>query len=311
MIFTKPNPSPRGVPLKELEDALAATTLSVSRKGNALIVQHEKLTTYVEVVAPANPESENGPISAVVTIKTPLPKEFSKYLKTPGIVSGMNSMATMGAVTIDSKRHFIGSRLTVYEKDDAWNVQFPLILFAIIAGVDSILGATGRAMSNGPQGAGESDWTENDLEFVQSHLSRICVCSGGGRGLTAEFGLKSDAVSAGLGHHETALWQLIGDQPHPEVGGGLLCLLQLPHQIDDEVKLDQAIAELNRMEMALHDLPPHFGAWCRGNLGNNPAYVSFLPNALHATNGIALNASAWAFHRAHSADAMLVALGAR
>ena len=71
------------------------------------------------------------------------------------------------------------------------------------------------------------------------------------------------------------------------------------------------LGELNRMEMAPHDLPPHFGAWCRGNLQNNPAYVSFLPNALHSAEGIALNASLWALNRAQWADAMLVASGAR
>ena len=71
------------------------------------------------------------------------------------------------------------------------------------------------------------------------------------------------------------------------------------------------LGELNRMEMAPHDLPPHFGAWCRGNLQNNPAYVSFLPNAFHSVEGIALNASLWALNRAQWADAMLVASGAR
>tara|TARA_B100000315_G_scaffold232854_1_gene245511 strand:+ start:151 stop:348 length:198 start_codon:yes stop_codon:yes gene_type:complete len=65
------------------------------------------------------------------------------------------------------------------------------------------------------------------------------------------------------------------------------------------------------MEMEPHDLPPHFGAWCAGELGNSPAYVSFIPNALHQAPGIALNVSIWALNRAQWADAMLVALNAR
>jgi len=52
-------------------------------------------------------------------------------------------------------------------------------------------------------------------------------------------------------------------------------------------------------EMTPRNQPPHFGAWCQGNSGNTLAYVSFLPNLMHNTAGIALNVSIWAFHRAH------------
>jgi hypothetical protein len=65
------------------------------------------------------------------------------------------------------------------------------------------------------------------------------------------------------------------------------------------------------MEMAASDLPPHFGAWCQGNLDNNPAYVSFYPNVVHGIGGIALNASMWAQPRAEWADAALASLGVR
>ncbi|MFN8704930.1 MAG: hypothetical protein ACK5X0_22790, partial [Rhodospirillales bacterium] len=195
--------------------------------------------------------------------------------------------------------------------EDAWRIQFPLVLFATIGGVDSIIGATRRMFGGEPAKDGDTDWDEDDFEFVQSQLSRICVCTTGGKGLTAEFGLKPGAVSAGLGNHETALWRMMGGQPHPELGGGLFCLLQLPHQIKNEEKLHKVVNELNRMEMESHDLPPHFGAWCVGKLGNNPAYVAFLPNALHQAPGIALNVSIWALARAQWANAMLVALGAR
>ncbi len=40
--------------------------------------------------------------------------------------------------------------------------------------------------------------------------------------------------------------------------------------------------DLAQIEMAPHDLPPHFGAWCPRQLDNSPAYVTFLPNALHS-----------------------------
>jgi hypothetical protein len=57
----------------------------------------------------------------------------------------------------------------------------------------------------------------------------------------------------------------------------------------------------NKMEMAVGDLPPHFGAWCEGKLGSKPAYVSFFPNAFHklrAASPIALNAAFGAENRA-------------
>jgi hypothetical protein len=52
----------------------------------------------------------------------------------------------------------------------------------------------------------------------------------------------------------------MADQPHPELGGGLFCLLHAPHQLQDEHRLNQVCLQLNNMEMAAHDLPPHF--WC-------------------------------------------------
>lgn len=166
-----------------------------------------------------------------------------------------------------------------------------------------------RSFTGGELNDSESKWTDEDLDRVERNLSTICVCNPGHQGLTAEFGLRDGEVSAAIGHHRTALWQLRTDEPHPEMGGGLFCILQMPHQIDDESKLNKIIIQLNQMEMAPHDMPPHFGAWCIGRMDNNPAYVSFLPNTLHSVNGIALNFSIWANARAQWANAMLASLG--
>lgn len=166
-------------------------------------------------------------------------------------------------------------------------------------------------MTNEGQRGGTSQWTEPDFVRVESYLSRMCLCTTGGLGLTAEFGLNEGAVSAAAGHHKTTLFQLMADQPHPELGGGLFCLLQMPHQLQDEHRLNQVCLQLNNMEMAAHDLPLHFGAWCPGKLGNNPAYISFLPNPLHAASGIAVNSAFWAMNRAQWANAMLASLGVR
>lgn len=302
----RPPPNPRGVPLDDLEDALAPTTLKASRKGDSLVVVNDKLTTRVDVEAPENPDTGDAVISAIVTIKTQMPPEFAALARKPSFVNIINRMATLGAVTEDNGQFYIGSRLTVYEDENAWNVQLGLLLFTIISAADTILGGMRRSVSNEPPRKAEpSSWTEQDFEYAHSQLTRVCVCTLGGLGMTAEFGLRTGEVSAAVGHSKTALWQMMANQPHPEMGSGLFCILNMPQTFENETTLNNVLAELNRMEMQGNDLPPHFGAWCPGGRQNNPAYVSFLPNALHSTRGIALNMSIWALNRAQVADAML------
>jgi len=305
MIWKKPYPDPLGVPLEALEAMLEPTTLLTSREENVLIVRDEQYTTRVSVVPPTVSETADLPISAVVQIKTKLPSELEQLLSSPELLSIVNSRTAIGAITEEDKEFFIGSRLTVYEGEDVWELHFPLLLFLLCDGANAIMGATRRLFSEEEPQKGVSDWTEEDMNFVGSQLSRICYCNAGDLGLTAEFGLKAGAASALAGDKNTALWRLFADVPHPELGGGLFCLLEMPHQIEDEAKLDFLINQLNLMEMNPNDLPPHYGAWCRGKTFNNPAYVTFLPNYLHVKNGIALNFSHWASFRAQVADAML------
>jgi hypothetical protein len=204
------------------------------------------------------------------------------------------------------------SRIARAEGEDAWNVQFGLMLFSVIASAYTIIGATRKMFTQETaRPAGASAWKEADFEFAKSYLSRLCVCTTGGLGLTAEFGIRTGQVSAVAGHHYTALWQMKADQPHPEMGAGLFCLLTMPHEVDDTGRLDRILGELNRFEMQGNDLPPHFGAWCRGQRETNPAYFSFLPNSMHEVNGIAVNMSIRAMSRAQIADSMLLTLGVR
>jgi hypothetical protein len=312
MFFKKPSPTLRGVPLDRIAEALKQTTLKPSREGDTLVVKHDRFVTRVDVLAPKVSETVDGKIAAIVTIKTELPPDFSNIFIKPSMVSMVNSMATLGAVTEEKGKYFVGSRLTVYEGEDAWNVQFGLILFSVIVSADTIMGAMRKIFTEEePRAAGPSAWTERDFEFTKSYLSRVSVCTTGGLGLTAEFGIRAGEVSAAVGHHYTALWQMKADQSHPEMGSGLFCLLNMPHEIPNKEKLDNVLAELNRLEMQGNDLPPHFGAWCRGVRDTNPAYVSFLPNVLHGTNGIAVNMSFWAMSRAQMADVMLSTMGIR
>lgn len=306
------SPSPCGVPLEDLQAAINSTNLTAIREGDALVVQHDRFITRVEVSAPEIAETMDANISAIVRIKSILPAELSQIFGSKTFATTMNSMATLGALMVDNGRHVVASRLTVYEGHDNWSLDLGLIFLSVISSAETIMGATRKVLAKEqPRQTGPSAWTESDFEFVASYLSRVCVCTTGGLGLTAEFGIRSGQTSAAAGHHYTALWQMMADQPHPEMGSGLFCLLNMPHEISNKDRLDYVLAELNRLEMQGNDLPPHFGAWCRGSRDTNPAYVTFLPNSLHRTNGIALNVSTWAMNRAQLADAMLATMGIR
>jgi len=304
--------SPRGVPLEDLQAALNSTSLTAVREGNALVVQHDRFITRVEVSAPEVSETIDANISAIVRIKSILPAELSQIFSKKDFTTTINSMATLGSLIVDNGRHVVASRLTVYEGHDNWNLDLGLIFLSVISSAEAIMGATRKVLTNEhPRQTVSSAWTESDFELVASYLSRVCVCTTGGLGLTAEFAIRAQQVSAAAGDQYTALWQMIADQPHPEMGSGLFCLLNMPHQISNKERLDDVLAELNLLEMQGNDLPPHFGAWCRGSRDTNPAYVTFLPNSLHRTNGIALNVSTWAMNRAQLADAMLATMGIR
>ena len=310
----KSDPNPMGVALGDLKMMLEPTSIKASIEGNALIAQHEHYKIRVEVVPPENRESENGPIKAVVRLLTELPAPVLALFKGnhSDAIAAFNSFAALGALTYDNGKVFIGSRLTIYEEEDSWRtLHLPLLMFTVICGSEAILGGVRRTFSEEPPRGGESKWDEDDFEAIEGYLSRLCVCTTGGRGLTAEFGLAEGAASAIAGDHKTALFQMSAEDPHPELGGGLFTVLQMPHRVEEENRLKTICMQLNKMEMAAHDLPPHFGAWCPGKLGNNIAYVSFYPNALYSATGIGINVAIWALNRAQWANAMLASLGVR
>lgn len=307
---------PLGVPLQQLEAMLAPTTIKASLKDdNTLLAKHEHYTVKVEAVRAERRESQNGPIRAVVRLTSEMPAQFASMFngKEDGVTSTFNSFAALSALYVDSGKLMNGSRLTIYEEEDSWlSLHLPLLLIATICGNEPVLGAIRRSFGLGGEAAqsGDSEWDEQDMQQVESYLSRVCVCTTGGAGLTAEFPLSQDAISAATGSRDTALFQLMADQPHPELGGGLFCLLQMPHQVKgSSAQLQSICSRLNKLEMAAADLPPHFGAWCPGKLGSNPAYVCFLPNSLHRVSGIAVNTAFWAVNRARWANGVLASMG--
>ena len=292
---------------------LAPTAIKVSRKNdNTLLAKHEHYTVKVEVGPAEQRDSVNGPIRAVVKLTSELPAQIRQLFngKEESATCTFNAFAALSALYVDGDKLLNGSRLTIYEEEDSWrSLHLPLLLLTVIAGNEPILGAMRRTFGGQSPRGGNSEWTEQDMQQVESYLSQICVCTTGGAGLTAEFPLAAGVVSAATGNTETALFQLMADQPHPEMGGGLFCLLQMPQQIGDSARLQSICAQLNKLEMAAADLPPHFGAWCPGKLGGNPAYISFLPNSLHRVSGIAVNTAFWAADRANWANRVLVNMG--
>jgi len=302
---------PPADPLEDIAVALDAASIKATREGNSLVIKLPKFSTRVDVIVPENRQSHIGRIKYVIKVRTVLPRDIKAMLSTPERIIALNAMVSSGALTHDGFNVYVGSRLTISETESAWNIQFPLLLFAAIHATDSLLGAVPGALAGTDSDDSASAWGEEDFEHVESFLSRICVCTAGRSGLTAEFALGDGTGIAIDGDAKTALWKLVGDEPHPHLGGGLFCLLQLPHRVPDTAQLDEILMRLNTVEMESPNLPPHFGAWCRGRLGNNPAYVSFLSNELHSLAGIAVNMSVWARGRAMAANTTLASLGFR
>lgn len=292
-----------------IEIALKAGGMHVERTECGLIGRQDLVVVHIDIEHPAQNEGDEA-IAGVFAIRTELPEPLLALFDKPGAVAAINRFATLGALQVEDGKAILGSRITIYEREDAWNIQAPLILGTALSAPHIVLDTVHRLLTGtGKEVDRDSAWGGDDFDQVHGYLSHMSVCNADPTGLTAEFGLRQGSLSAITGDHHTALWRMFADQPHPDAGGGLLCCLEMPHRAGDESTLDAALGKLNAMEMSPIDLPPHFGAWCHGTLGDNPAYVSFLPNFLHDIPGIAVNCSFWAINRAQWADAMLPTLG--
>ncbi len=315
MFWKKKQPAgdPLGIPLSSLLPMLQPTSIRARLEGATLIADHGTYTTRVEVSPPAPEATGPDAIRAVVRVLTTLPDALASQgnLATPAGTAMLNSFASLGAVTLSGKKLVVSSRLTIFEREQhAWTpLHLPLLLFTLLSSAEAVLGGLRRAFGQQGNRPGRSEWTDADLTQAQRMLEQVSVCTGGRGGLTAEFALTDGAVSAGAGHRATALFQLSSEEAHPELGAGLFCVMHMPHTIADEARLQQICARLNQRELDALDQPPHFGAWCPGRIGSGPAYVSFLPNALHRVAGIAGNVSLWAMHRARWAHDVLAREG--
>ena len=120
MTGKKNDTAPFGVPLRDLLPLLHPTSIKASLEGTALIARHEHYTMRIEVVPPENRRVRKRPIRAVVRVTSELPSQVMEFFKEPEATVSMNVFAALGALTFDRGKVYIGSRLTIYEAEDAW-----------------------------------------------------------------------------------------------------------------------------------------------------------------------------------------------
>ena len=291
---------PCGIPLTDLKGSLERMGCSGEiRGGDTLVLASETHTTEIRVREADRDHGSPDPIQARVTVISSLAPSIAAVPDKPEKLLALNGLAALGCLRTDGDEITVESALTVFEDEGAWaSLQRPLIGAAVMHSADAILGAIRGGTANESTQEVESAWGGPDFKVVESVLSGMCVCNADTAGLTAEFGLSAGAVTVGFGGCNTALYQQMPDQPHPHLGGGLLCKIEMPHRYADLATLASVCGRLNMLEMTTMNQPPHFGAWCEGRLGGNPAYVTFLPNVLHGVNRIALNEAIWALSRA-------------
>lgn len=249
------------------------------------------------MLPPLGSEAGGARVLAALRVRTPVPTRNDISVGTPAERDALNRRATLSALYVEDGTPCIGSRVTLYEDANAWELLAPLVLASVSNGAASMLDACTRRAVRGrlPAGAG-SAWTSAEFTQAERLLSRLATCAAGARDFTAEFALRVETSGARAGTRACALWRLCADEAHAGVGAGLACRLELPHAFDDETQALRAAERLNALEMSARDLPPHFGAWSGAN--SRLAYVTFLPNELHPLPRLTVNLSVWARARA-------------
>jgi len=316
--------------LHEVERILRAAQLDVARDGDALVLRHETplhgepLSTRIAVMPPEIAQAEAAAMTAVIRVFTLLPAAYARRYDSE-MVCFANRFAALGAFTVTEGVSFIGSRITIHGDNEDWRLARPLVAAAAAGSADAVVGGMHRFLNKERPPAAVSAWTEPDFQAVAAALGTDCACSYEAGRMTAEFRLSgaagaggahsAPAVRSGAGNNvnagnNVAYWELLAAPPHIELGGGLVCVLQLPQRYAQPQSRYAAVNLLNISEMNSPGLPPHIGAWCEGKAGDNFAYVSFLPNVLHAVPGIAIEVSRWARRRAEAVANLLDAAGA-
>ena len=294
--------------LKSLDDP----SREIIQNKTEAIIKSKQSEILINISKPDLVTEDNQIVSSVISIKTKLPKYFDKFIENYDAIRTLNRFSSLGAITLLNDENYIGTRLTMYEGDNSWNLHMPLITISVLYAEHSITGALEKLGSGKPAPTDKSLWQPNDFKIIEQYLDKICVCNSDDKGFTAEFALTENATSAGVsGKMETALLTLKGNENHLALGGGLFSLLSMPHSFENQKELFHTAKKFNQLEMQSIDLAPHYGAWTTGN-ETTLSYVSFLPNLIYEINGtknIAVNFAIWSSIRANTANKWLEAEG--
>ena len=288
-----------GIPLDAMQTMFAYAGFPAEVDGNCLAFEGPRGRVEIRVEPQQEASTDGNALEAVLVVRT----EFCPGTAplTPGHQMYFNRLAGLGAYIVQGGKAFIESRLATREEANPWGQYAGLLYHAALLAASSLHPAP-------PVEAFDHDpWPGEDLIEVTRAFASQCVCSGDEQGFTAEFSLRPGTGCAGTGDERTALLQIRALDVHPRLGFGLRVLLNLPHQFLDEERLARVIGFLNAWEGEAADRPPHFGAWCLGNV-RNPCYTMFLPTSLRSEKFV-LNVAGWMRSRALLANGFLLAHG--
>jgi len=299
------------IPLNDIAERLRTADIGISVDGNVLVARQDHCTSRIVIVPPDWRTSAVSRPQAVVRVITPLPHELMAFLDDARFLSIANRFASLGAVTVSDSGARVESRLSVLAGDESvWeSLHLPLLAETLRYAAQGPLATLGRARETDEVGSTISAWTDDDFGQMERCLSLVSPCFADGSGFSAEFNLVDLFGDATDDPGMIACFRADTTKPHPELGAGLSCTLEMQHRAESEHQLHQLCARLNALEMAARDLPPHFGAWTKGRHGTNPAYVSFYPNSMHSIPRLGVNAAFWALSRARWASDMLPSIG--
>ncbi|HUC14409.1 MAG TPA: hypothetical protein VMS00_08145 [Acidimicrobiales bacterium] len=179
--------------------------------------------------------------------------------------------------------------------------------------MDDVLNVPVRLIA--PEGAGPSRFAGRIMERLAASDSPLSTVSplftGGAKSLTAEFPYSGAirvalAASGGSQPPETALLEVMTDQPHPEFGSGALMVLRLPVSLAAHTGAIMA-NELNLLESTTSTGTNLLGAWCvppDSSEDDDVAFISFVPSML-ARGGVLENLCLYFAARASWAQSVL------
>lgn len=313
---------PFGIPVWQLEQKLNEAGIETSIEDGALIAnlpESSQLPDYevrIEVLPGAPIYSSSKPIKGVLKVSAVAPAVVQGAFKGRELsnLSYANTFSAYGSVFLEHGLVKFGACMSVFEEDgsDIWEtVYLPLLVSAVRYGMHGILygvGNTSRRKLESIDDSKSSRWSESDFRLLSEEFKERFACSFGSSGLSLEIPIARGAISASLGHKDTALLRMMTGRPHPALGFGVLCVLNIPIQISDEDSLGKSCFYLNIKQMEPNELPPHFGAWSPG-IGGTPTYISFLHNSLYEIPGLTRHFTEWAATRAEWATEVLSGIG--